>query len=152
MLFGAAAIWSVLTFVVTPLRVQSSSMDPTFRPGDELLVMQPPLLSAQPRRRDLVTLLRPGTGRLLVKRVAAIAGDTVGIEDGVLVVNGAPVDEPYVDHQLMDSVYFGPVTVPAGAVFVLGDNRSGSVDSRSFGPVSLADVRGRVLGSITLPG
>ena len=71
------------------------------------------------------------------------------MEDGVLVVNGASVPEHYVDQNLMDSVYFGPVTVPRGAVFVLADNRSNSVDSRDFGPVRLADVRGRVLAKVS---
>ena len=55
----------------------------------------------------------------------------------------------YVDQSLMDSVYFGPVTVPRGAVFVLGDNRSSSIDSRDFGPVPVADVRGRVLAKVS---
>ena len=99
-----------------------------------------------------MTLHGPDNGQLLVKRVAAVGGDTVGIEDGVLVVNGRPVRESYVNHDSVDSVYFGPVTVPNGSVFVRGDNRSASVDSRSFGAVPLGDIEGRVLASFSLHG
>jgi signal peptidase I len=85
---------------------------------------------------------------LLVKRVVGVGGDRVGLEDGELVVNGATVAEPYVNHRLLDGVYFGPVTVPAGRLFVMGDNRTDSTDSRSFGPVGGDAVVGRVVGRI----
>jgi signal peptidase I len=78
--------------------------------------------------------------------VVAVGGDRVALEYAVLVVNGRPVSEPYVDHSRIDGTYFGPVTVPAGHVFVLGDNRFGSIDSRVYGPVPLDAVTGRVLG------
>ena len=152
MVVGAVAIWSVLTFVVQPMRVESSSMAPTYVAGDVLLVDGLSLGAPRPQRHDVVIVASPVTGQLLVKRVAALAGDDVGILDGVLVVNGTPVPERYVNHDLMDSVYFGPVTVPPDTVFVLGDNRSSSVDSRRFGPVPLSDVRGRVLAKLSLSG
>lgn len=61
-----------------------------------------------------------------------------------MLVNGRRRTEPYVDQRAVDSVYFGPVTVPDGTVFVLGDNRGESIDSRSYGPVPLEAVVGRV--------
>jgi len=149
MVVGAAGIWWVLTFVLQPLRVESNSMAPTYRDGDLLVVDGLSVGVPGPARHDVVIVTNPRTGQLLVKRVAAVAGDQVGIADGVLVVNGNPVAERYVDQNLMDSVYFGPVTVPRGAVFVLGDNRSSSIDSRDFGPVPVADVRGRVLAKVS---
>ena len=149
MAVGAAGIWWVLTFAVQPLRVESNSMAPTYRDGDMLVVDGLSVGVPGPERHDVVIITNPHTGQLLVKRVAAVAGDQVGIADGVLVVNGNPVPERYVDQNLMDSVYFGPVTVPQGAVFVLGDNRSNSIDSRDFGPVPVADVRGRVLARVS---
>jgi signal peptidase I len=124
-------------------------MAPTYRDGDMLVVDGLSVGVPGPERHDVVIITNPHTGQLLVKRVAAVAGDQVGIADGVLVVNGNPVPERYVDQNLMDSVYFGPVTVPQGAVFVLGDNRSNSIDSRDFGPVPVADVRGRVLAKVS---
>ena len=83
-------------------------------------------------------------GGLLLKRAVALGADEVSIEDGVLLVNGVPVDEPYVDLSRVDGNYFGPRVVPAGSVFVLGDNRADSVDSRDFGPVPLTALVGRV--------
>jgi signal peptidase I len=87
------------------------------------------------------------TGQLMVKRVVAVGGQRVGIRDGRLVVDGKVQDEPYTDSDAIDSVYFGPVDVPAGHVFVLGDNRFGSEDSRKYGSLPLSAVEGKVLGA-----
>jgi signal peptidase I len=86
----------------------------------------------------------PRTGDVTLKRAVGLPGDTVAIEDGMLVVNGRRQSEPYADPDAIDSVYFGPARVPADAVFVLGDNRADSVDSRAFGAVPHSDLMGRV--------
>jgi signal peptidase I len=138
-------------FVAEPLRVRSSSMSPTLRGGDQVLVDKFLTGGRMPQRRDIIVLRSPGTGELLVKRVAAVAGDVVGLDAGVLVVNGHQVREGYVDYQRMVGVYYGPVRVPAGDVFVLGDNRPDSVDSRTFGPVPVSRITGRVLLRIWPP-
>ena len=132
-------------FVAEPFAVASSSMTPTLRDGDEVLgeKLWPHLRGL--RRDDLVVFRAPGTNTLMVKRVVGLAGDTVALADGGLVVNGRPVPEAYVDLPAVDGVYYGPVTVPAATVFVLGDDRANSVDSRSFGPVARDRVVGRVL-------
>ena len=93
-------------------------------------------------------LREPGSGDLVLKRIVAVGGDVVGIEDGELVVNRRHPAEPYADPASIDSEYFGPVTVPAGAVFVLGDNRANSVDSRDFGVVPVTNLVGRVRARI----
>ena len=132
------------------VRVLSDSMAPTVLDGDWVTVGDVDARGVQ--RRDLVMLASPDDGTLLLKRVVAIAGDEVGFEDGVLVVNGADVDEPFVDYARVNGEYFGPVRVPAGHVFVLGDNRGSSVDSRSFGAVPVAAVVGTVVGvDVTRP-
>jgi signal peptidase I len=123
------------------MRVGSESMAPTIATGDLVLLDRGHQGVA---RMDVVVVERPDTGVLLVKRAVALGGDQVGIEDGVLVVNGAPVCEPNIDPDRLDGVWFGPQTVPAGAVFLMGDDRGSSIDSREFGPVSADDVRGRV--------
>ncbi|MGW1725883.1 signal peptidase I [Streptomyces sp. NPDC002306] len=131
------------TFLVRPVRVESTSMEPTLRAGDHLLVDERAYRDAPPRRGDLVVF--HGTDARLIKRVVAVAGDTVAIEDGVLEVNGHAVAEPAVDPETVDGLYYGPARVPAGTVFVLGDNRRHSVDSRQFGPVPVTKVTGRVV-------
>ena len=81
----------------------------------------------------------------------AVGGDTVAIEDGVLVVDGRRRAEPYADARAIDSVYFGPVRVPRGSLFVLGDNRANSADSRAFGAVPARDVIGRARARVWPP-
>ncbi len=145
---GVAVVLLVVSLTLETLRVTGVSMQPTLHEGDVIVLDTWSARSAAWHRGDVVALQRDLSGRpvLLVKRVVAVAGDEVGIADGVLVVNDEAVDEPYADPDALDSVYFGPVVVPAGSVFLLGDNRRESFDSRDFGPVPASDVEGRVLG------
>ena len=138
-LLVAASVAGLLP--LQPMRVDSDSMQPTLAAGDLVLVEHDP---GRIRRGDVVAARHPVTGGLLVKRVAGTGGDRVAIEDGRLVVNGEPVCEVGVDPARLDGVFFGPVTVPAGELFLLGDARAGSVDSRAFGPVALGEVVGAV--------
>lgn len=139
-----AVLAGVRILVAEPIRIPSDSMAPTLRAGDHVLLLRP----ARPVRGGLVVFTEPGGSGLLIKRVAAVGGDSIGIEDGVLVVNGVPVHEPYLDLERMDSVYYGPVTLPADQLFVLGDNRGDSVDSLAFGPIPAASVEGRVIARL----
>jgi signal peptidase I len=123
------------------MRVGSGSMAPTISVGDLVVVNH---LAGPVHRGDVVVAPHPETGELLVKRAVGLAGDEVGIEDGVLVVDGQAVCEPSIDPALQDGVWFGPVTVPDGEVFLLGDDRSSSIDSRDFGTVPADDVDGQV--------
>jgi signal peptidase I len=141
----------VPVLVAEPVRVGSGSMAPTYPAGQHVLVAKLGARAHHPHRGDIVAFHLPDLPDLLVKRVVAVAGDTVGIEDGVLVVNGQPRQESYVDYSTVDSTYFGPVAVPAGAVFALGDDRANSVDSRRFGPVPVADIVGRVVARVWPP-
>ena len=125
--------------------VASDSMAPTVDSGDIVVVDKLPWRSDHVTRGELVTFASPVDRKPLVKRVVAVAGDTVAIDDAVLVVNGHRVSEPYVDYGRIDGTYFGPVTVPPDHLFVLGDNRSGSVDSRVYGAIPSDAVTGRVL-------
>jgi signal peptidase I len=140
----AGALVLAVGFAAEPVAIPSDSMAPTLHPGDQVLVDKLGLRLTGVHRGDLVVFHRPSTGELMVKRVAALSGDEVGIEDGILVVNGQPVTERYLDQSRVDGVYYGPVTVAPGCVFMLGDNRANSVDSRTFGPVPAADLVGRV--------
>lgn len=130
---------------VEPLHVDSVSMAPTLQAGDRVLVEKISLRFAAPSRGDIVVFEHELGAGLAVKRVVGLAGDEVGLEDGVLVVNGEPADERYVDLARVEGVYFGPVEVPEGTVFVMGDNRAESIDSRTYGAVPLSDLAGRVV-------
>jgi signal peptidase I len=132
-------------FVSEPFTVRSTSMTPTLRSGDQILTEKVSPRLHRLARGDVVVLRPPGSADLMVKRVVALAGDRVGLADGRLVVNGHRPREPYVDLESVDGVYFGPEVVPVGSVFVLGDDRADSVDSRSFGPVPVGRVVGRML-------
>jgi len=140
----AAALWALVgtallvvasVMGLLPLqlmRVGSDSMSPTIATGDLVLVRhaQDPV-----HRGDVVAIEDPSGDAVLVKRAVGLGGDEVSIDDGVLVVNGTPVCET-IDPLLIDGVYFGPETVPEGGLFLLGDHRDGSIDSRTFGSLS----------------
>ena len=148
---GVVLLLLIGTFVAEPVAGPTGSMSPTLRAGDHVVVDKLAYRFGEPRRRDLV-VFRSASGELLLKRVVGVGGDRVGVEDGVLHVNGRAVREPFVNRRLVDSVYFGPVRVPHGAVFVMGDRRSNSVDSRTFGPVPRSRVVGRVDVRVWPPG
>lgn len=133
-------------FALHPTSIASESMEPTLHRGDAVLVdTLSPRLGRDPHRGDLVTFTSPADGRPTLKRVVGVAGDQVRIADGVLIVNDAVVPEPYVDQASIDALYWGTITVPAEHIVVLGDRRAGSIDSRTYGPVPLAAMDGRVL-------
>jgi signal peptidase I len=125
-------------------------MAPTYSEGDEVLVEKLSRGARDPERGAVVVFRRPDSDELMIKRVVALGDQTVAIRDGVLTVDGQHPTEPYVDRIVAGS-YFGPVQVPAGAVFVLGDKRLGSVDSRTFGAVPIDAVIGRVVLRIWPP-
>jgi len=144
-----AVLVLVRIFVAEPFRIPSESMEPTLKPGDQALVVK--RAGHTPRRGELVAFHSPRGGEILLKRVVAVAGDTVGLEDGVLVVNGRQVDEPFVNHTAIDSVYFGPVRVKPGTFFAMGDNRANSEDSRDFGAIRQSSIIGRAVARVWPP-
>ena len=127
------------------VRIPTDSMTPTISPGDHLLVDKRD--AGHPAAGDVVVVHDPFGDGLLVKRVVAVGGDSIGFEDGILVRNGRPVTEPYTG-DFLDGVYYGPDVVPPGQLYLLGDNRFDSIDSRHFGPVPSASVVGRVVGRL----
>lgn len=141
-------------FVVGVYYVPSGSMLETIQVGDLLLGEKVSLALGGPEQGDIVTFDSPlQEGETLVKRVVAVGGQTVELVDGRVVVDGVTLDEPYVNgaptHS--ESDYEGsagisyPYTVPEGTVWVMGDNRTNSKDSRFFGPVSVDDVTSRAI-------
>jgi signal peptidase I len=133
--------------VIDTVRVTSDSMAPTICAGDRLLVEKLADDEAV-LTDDLVVFRSPADGERTVKRVVALPGQRVEIRDGMLFVNRRSRQEGYVDRRTVDGVFFGPVVVTEGTVFVLGDRREFSIDSRDYGGVPRADVEGVVLATV----
>ena len=144
-LFAAffAVVLALRAWVVEPVRVNADSMSPTLRGGDALIIDKLSYRFREPRRGEIVTTRDPQSGTSIVKRVVAVEGDSVGLEDGLLVLNGEIVEETYTDQEQMDGYFYGPITVPDGEVFLLGDHRFESSDSRQFGTIPVDDIDGR---------
>lgn len=145
MLIAGVLMFGVIRpFVAEVFLIPSGSMSPTLKVGDSVLALKLAYRFTEPQRGDLAVFSDP-EGELTIKRIVGLSGDKVATRDGVLYVNGEREREPYVDYQLTDSTFYGPDEVPAGHVYMMGDNRSNSKDSRAFGPIPEEDLLGRVL-------
>jgi signal peptidase I len=133
----------VRPFVIQPFWIPSESMLPTLEVGDRLFVDKFIYRFREPEVGDMVVFDGLETDDELIKRVVAVAGDRVKVRDGVLRVNGEFPEEPYARAVLFpDGSDFGPTRLQEGEVFVMGDNRGNSRDSRFFGPVPLENIEG----------
>lgn len=138
-LLVAAAVL-VFRFVIGFSVVDGVSMSPTLQNGDVVIYTR---INPAVRRGDVLSL-KLTSGEYYVKRAVALAGDVVELADGVLYVNGQPEAGDYVHGQTFpeDGSVTYPYTVDDNCVFVVGDNRGESIDSRFFGAVKLSQVRG----------
>ncbi len=127
-------------------RVASWSMAPTLRPAD-LLLTRRLRRSEGPRRGDIVVIRSAELGRRVVKRVIGLPGETVEVGAGGVSVDGQPLDEPYAR---ATGGAAGTFRVPVGSYFVLGDNRSASLDSRRWKQPFVS--RGAIEGRLVLRG
>lgn len=141
----AAVVLAARLWMLEPMTVSSGSMEPAVPTGSTILLYKPGPSLGGLHAGDLVVFTSPEDGHAALKRAIAFQGQSVAIEDSVLLVDGVPQLEPGVDGSRIDGTYFGPVTVPEGHVFVLGDNRSGSIDSRIYGSIPLENVQATVL-------
>jgi signal peptidase I len=129
-------------FLAQATRVYGSSMEPNLHTDQRLVVEKVSYHLHPPRRGDVVVIRMPERGpELLIKRVIALSGETIEVRGGSVYINGEPLEEDYLPRKTTGT--YGPSTVPEGNVFVMGDNRGASNDSRIFGPVPLDRVVGR---------
>jgi signal peptidase I len=130
-------------FMVTAHYIPSESMLPTLEIDDRVLVNKYIYRFSEPERGDVVVFEGiGGDDQTLIKRVVGVEGDQVEVRKGVLFVNGERWVEPYLNEELPDESFYGPMQVPPNHVFVMGDNRAESADSRFFGPVPLENIEG----------
>jgi len=133
----------VRPFIVAAYWVPTESMVPTLLVGDRVFANKFIYRFAEPERGDIVVFEDVEGGEDdLIKRVVAVAGDRVRVNAGVLKVNGEFQEEPYVKPQFPDGNIYGPEKVPEGYVFVMGDNRGNSADSRVFGLLPVENIEG----------
>jgi signal peptidase I len=146
----------VRAFVVEVYQVPSGSMLDTIQLGDRLVGEKVSIKLSEPTAGEVVTFEDPEkAGVTLIKRVIAVGGQTVDIQDGSVYVDGKRLDESYVEGKRTDplaqhsSTLSGPISypyaVPAGYLWVMGDNRTNSLDSRYFGAVSSKAVSSHAL-------
>ena len=133
----------VRPFVLEAFRIPSESMVPTLLVGDRVFVNKFIYRFTEPERGDVVVFESVNGGEEdLIKRVVGVAGDEVEVRNGTLLVNGEDREEPYLNRNLPFNDSYGPTEVPEGHVFVMGDNRANSADSRVFGPLPIENIEG----------
>ncbi|MHB8669754.1 MAG: signal peptidase I [Acidimicrobiales bacterium] len=179
LLVGAVVVaFLVKTFLAQLFFIPSVSMTPQLKVGDRVAVSKLAYQLHDPRRGDVVVFNAPFGGRPdrssapvkalrgvlravglaqpsteeLIKRVIALPGETVeGRADGHVYVNGHVLFEPYLPPGLVEGRSFPPVRIPPGHLWMMGDNRSNSFDSRYFGPIAESRVVGRAVWRVWPP-
>jgi signal peptidase I len=152
-------VFSVLflrTFVVQAYQIPSGSMEETLLVGDFLIankfVFGPAIpftpfkiKGREPHRGEIVIFRAPTDDKDYIKRVVGLPGEEVEIKENQVYINGSPLDEEYIvlKGSPPSQANFGPLSVPDGHVFVLGDNRNSSYDSRFWGPLDERLLRGK---------
>ena len=141
-------IFLLFRFYLYPwFTVRQTSMLETLHSGDVVVVSRMYAFHHDFKRGDIIVFYLKDNGdeggEYLVKRVIGLPGETVEIHNGVVFIDGHPIKEPYIVHK--DTSNFGPYTVPSGKIFVLGDNRPASRDSRFFGAIKESSIVGRVI-------
>lgn len=135
----------IKTFIVQPYIIPTGSMIPTIELRDRILAEKISYRFRDPKPGEIVVFNDPtGQHPKLIKRVIAVGGQTVDIRDGKVYVDGKALDEPYVHGKVTEpGTVPMPVTIPAGYVWLMGDNRPNSGDARFFGPQPVSGVDGR---------
>jgi signal peptidase I len=151
---GAALIVALVvrTFILAAFYIPSESMESTLHIGDRVLVNKTSYHLHDVHRGDVVVFRRPpgetdASIKDLIKRVVALPGETVACQDQKIVIDGRILDEPYLDTGVapcgVGSCELKVQTVPANYIWVMGDNRGASQDSRCFGPIAQKLLVGR---------
>ena len=147
--------WGLRTFIFQAYEIPSGSMETTIMPGDMVFSEKITYYGRPPAAGDIVTFEDPDPehmGRILIKRVIATGGQTVDLRDGRVYVDDVLQNEPYTHGEpslalrsyLFEEITY-PYTVPPGGLWVMGDNRTNSQDSRYFGAIPESSVTGKAL-------
>lgn len=138
----------IKTFVVQPFVIPTGSMEPTIMIGDRVLAEKLSYRFDAPEPGHIVVFDDPsGIYPQLIKRVVAVGGQTIDVRDGRVYIDDMPLDEPYVHDAMTELATLQlPLTIPNDQIWLMGDNRPNSQDSRVFGPQPVSMVKGRAFG------
>ncbi len=165
-LLAVVIAFFIRTFVIQAYKIPSGSMKPTLLIGDHILVskfsygIKLPIIRStvipigKPKSGDIVVFIYPeDRSKDFIKRLIGVPGDTIEVRNKQIFINGLPFNDTHAVHS--DSIVipasvqprdnFGPVRVPEGSIFVMGDNRDESYDSRFWGFVNMKDILGKAL-------
>jgi signal peptidase I len=143
---AALIVIPIRYFIAEPYLVRQTSMVPTYQNNDYLVVEKLSYRFNEPERGDVIIFKSPiENGRTLIKRIVGLPGETIEIDGNRTVIKygdkSTVLEEPYVKNQAPN--FSGTYTLKDGQYFMMGDNRAGSYDSRSWGPISRKDIIGR---------
>jgi signal peptidase I len=136
----------IIVFLYQPVKVEGTSMAPLLSDQERIFINKFVYRFESIHRGDVVVFWYPlDRSKSFIKRVVGLPGESVEIRRGVLYLNGQIVPEPYVPPRYTDVTDYGPIRVPQGSYFVMGDHRISSNDSRVFGPVASQFIYGRAV-------
>lgn len=140
----AVVLFLAINFVTARIRVDGSSMEPNFHDGDYLVVNRLAYRWGDIQRGDVIVFPYPqNPAEDYIKRVIALPGDRISILGGVVYVNRVAINEPYIESPAAADL--AERVIPEGYVYVLGDNRNASSDSRAWGPLKVEDIIGKAV-------
>jgi signal peptidase I len=146
LLISAAASVLIITFLYQPVRVEGTSMMPRLEDRDRLFINKFVYRISSIERGDVVVFRYPrDPEKSYIKRVIALPGDNIRIDNGVVWINGSRQHESYVPNEYRDNSSMAEMVVPADSYFMMGDHRSISWDSRAFGPVERSLIYGKAV-------
>jgi signal peptidase I len=155
-----ALIFFAVNFFLPRFKIHGQSMDNTYHEGQFIAVSRVPYFWGAPQRGDVVVLVPPSSNiantweRLIgkaaetdyIKRIIAMPGETIEIRNGQVLINGQVLEnEPYIKEPMFSGGTLAPLTLKDNEVFVMGDNRNNSSDSRSFGSLPIERLVGKVM-------
>lgn len=143
-LVATGLLYTVFFLWLTPVRVSGDSMTPTLQHGEVLFLDRAAKYWKAPTRGDIIAFTDPATGTLLLRRIVALEGESIDVADGLVYINGCPLDESDYLATSFSAADSSAVTVPQGTVFVLADDRSYNGDSRdsTIGCIGYEQIRG----------
>lgn len=132
-------------YVYAQSEVKNVSMQNTLVAGQRLIEDKWSYRFHEPRYGDIVIINGPESDIRLIKRVIALPGDVIDIRDGYVFLNGEQLEESYIKGLTYEGQYELPATISEGQLFVMGDNRENSLDSRDIGPIAISSIEGRAV-------